>query len=296
MKKILSIPLPLKLSLSFLICLVIAVFLEKILFGIILQIFFGLSLGVIGFILMFLLYSNSRIKTSYIFIAFFSFCFSVSLGAIWEVFKYFLAVVFKLEIGIFGFNYTVWGLVFTMIGAFIASTSGYFYIKYKKNSPLHKLAAVFTRRHPNFFSDYEDSPGFNQNLINKGESEALEFKSTLRTNLHTKSIDNKMEHEVMKSITSFLNTDGGTLLVGILDNGEISGIEKDLFSDNDNFYLHFTNLLKDHIGPKYLPYIKSRMIPIEDRTILKVDYGSSDKEVFLKSDKLEEFYVRAGGI
>ena len=121
-----------------------------------------------------------------------------------------------------------------MIGAFIISTSGYFYIKYKKNGSLYKLAAIFTYRNPNLFSDYEDSPNFIQNLIKKGESESLEFKSTLRTNLHSKSVDKKMVHEVMKSISSFLKTDGGTLLIGVLDNGEISGIEKNLFCDNDS--------------------------------------------------------------
>lgn len=52
--------------------------------------------------------------------------------------------------------------------------------------------------------------------------------------------------------------------------------------------------MKDYIGPEYLPYIKSKMVPVEDKTILKVDYGSSDKEAFLKSENLEEFYIRAG--
>lgn len=89
-------------------------------------------------------------------------------------------MVYKLEIGIFGFNYTVWGLVFTMIGAFIISTSGYFYIKYKKNGSLHKLNAIFTYRHPDLFSDYEESPNYIQNLIQNVESEALEFKSTFK--------------------------------------------------------------------------------------------------------------------
>jgi predicted HTH transcriptional regulator len=98
----------------------------------------------------------------------------------------------------------------------------------------------------------------------------------------------------MKSITSFLNTDGGTLFVGVLDNGDISGIEEDAFKDTDNFYRHFSNLVKDRIGPEHLPYIKTKVVPIENKTILKVDCNSSDKEVFLKTDKLEEFYVRAG--
>jgi len=293
-EKILAISLPMNFCIPYLSSLVLAVFLEKLFAGLVLQIFLGMVLGMIGFILLFLLYSNSRIKTSYIFIAFFSFCFSVSLGTMWEVFRYFLAVVFSLEIGSFSINNTVWGLVFTMIGASIASTAGYLYIRHKKNGSLHRLAAAFRRARPRLFSDYEKSPNYIQELIKMGESEAVEFKSTLRTNLHTKKFDKKMEHAVMKSITSFLNTDGGTLLVGVSDAGKISGIEEDAFKDNDNFYRHFTNLVKGHIGSEYLPFIKSKVIPIEDKTILKVDCNPSNKEVFLKSEDFEEFYVRAG--
>jgi len=111
MEKILAILLPMNFCIPYLSSLVLAVFLEKLFAGIVLQIFLGMVLGMIGFILLFLLYSNSRIKTSYIFIAFFSFCFSVSLGTMWEVFRYFLAVAFSLEIGSFNINNTVWGLV-----------------------------------------------------------------------------------------------------------------------------------------------------------------------------------------
>jgi len=294
MEKVLSIPLPMKFWLPFLVCLVVAVFLEKLLFGIVLQIFLGMALGVVGFVLMFLLYSNSRIKTTHVFIAIFSFSFSVCLGAIWEVFRYLLAVNFNFEVGYFGINYTIGGLIFTMIGAAIASTSGYFLIKYKKNNPLQKLLTAFMTRHPRLFSDYEDSADYIRDLITKGESEGLEFKSTLRTNLHTNKTDKKMEHAVMKSITSFLNSDGGTLLVGVLDDGQISGIEKDSFKDNDNFYRHFTNLVKSQIGTEYLPFIRSKIIPLEDKTILKVNCNPSNKEVFLKNENNEEFFIRAG--
>jgi len=293
-EKLLSISLPMNFCIAYLSSLVLAVFLEKILAGIVLQIFLGMVLGIVGFILLFLLYSNSRIKTSYVFIAFFSFCFSVSLGAMWEVFRYFLAVNFSLEIGSFNIDTIVWGLVFTMIGAFIASTSGYLYIRYRKNGSLHRLAAAFRRARPRLFSDYEETPDYIRDLIKTGESEGVEFKSTLRTNLYTNKIDKKMEHAVMKSITSFLNSDGGTLLVGVTDTGNISGIEKDSFKDNDNFYRHFTNLVKSHIGSEYLPFIKSKIVPIEDKTVLKVDCNPSNKEVFLKSEDVEEFYVRAG--
>ena len=49
-------------------------------------------------------------------------------------------------------------------------------------------------------------------LIGGGESDAVEFKSTLRTNLHTDQRDNRMEHAVLKTLAGFLNSDGGTVV------------------------------------------------------------------------------------
>ena len=65
-------------------------------------------------------------------------------------------------------------------------------------------------------------------LIKRGENEKIEFKSTLRINLHTKEQDKKVENSVLKTIVAFLNSEGGTLLIGVSDCGEIIGIEKDI--------------------------------------------------------------------
>ena len=48
-------------------------------------------------------------------------------------------------------------------------------------------------------------------VVMNGESEAVEFKSTLRTNLHTGNKDPRMELAVLKTLAGFLNTNGGTL-------------------------------------------------------------------------------------
>ncbi len=293
-KKILSISFPAKFKIIFLIGLLFSVFLEKLLGGLILQFFLGMFLGFIGFVLMFILYSDSKVRTSYSLVALFSFCFSVSLGAVWEVFRYFLTILFDLRIGNFNINSTSWGLFFTIIGAFIASTAGYLFIKHEKRDLPNRLIAAFKRKNPKLFTGYENTPEHILDLIKNGESETLEFKSTLRINLHTKQPDKKVEHAVIKTIVAFLNSDGGTLLVGVSDKGGILGIEKDGFQNRDMFYRHFTNLIKNNIGNEYLPYIKSKLILINNVNILKIDCVKCKKEVFFKNEDVEEFYVRAG--
>ena len=131
-------------------------------------------------------------------------------------------------------------------------------------------------------------------LIKEEESEKIEFKSTLRTNLHTNQVDKKIENSVLKTIVAFLNSNGGVLLVGVEDSGKIVGVEKDNFQNNDKLNLHFTNLLKNRIGNQYLPLVDFILIKMEEGHVLRVDCRQSDKPVFLKMDGEEEFYIRNG--
>jgi Putative DNA-binding domain len=85
-------------------------------------------------------------------------------------------------------------------------------------------------------------------LIGSGETAAVEFKSTLRTNLHTGEKDSRMEMAVLKSIAGFLNSNGGTLVVGVADDGSPVSWERDGFPDEDKMSLHLINLLKDRLG------------------------------------------------
>jgi hypothetical protein len=66
-------------------------------------------------------------------------------------------------------------------------------------------------------------------LIAGGETRAVEFKSTLRMNLHTGQVDDKIQVSALKTIAGFLNAKGGTLLIGVADNGEVLGLDADGF-------------------------------------------------------------------
>ena len=59
-----------------------------------------------------------------------------------------------------------------------------------------------------------------EELIKRGESKTLEFKSTLRWSLKEDRQDDKgVTHAVLKTIAAFLNTEGGDLLIGVADDG-----------------------------------------------------------------------------
>ena len=67
-------------------------------------------------------------------------------------------------------------------------------------------------------------------LISKGENSELEFKSNLRWNKKTEKPDKNIELASMKTLAAFLNSDGGTLLIGIDDKGNIVGFNEDRFN------------------------------------------------------------------
>jgi hypothetical protein len=131
-------------------------------------------------------------------------------------------------------------------------------------------------------------------LVAQGENETIEFKSTVRYNLFTKSNDPKIEHQILKTIAAFLNTHGGTLVVGIKDDGEELGIEIDGFPNEDKLQLHVVNLIKDAIGPKFMYFVHLTIQPYKQKNVLVIRVYPSMSPAYLKEGKVEHFYVRTG--
>lgn len=131
-------------------------------------------------------------------------------------------------------------------------------------------------------------------LIRDGESERLEFKSTLRTNLETGETDKRMEKAVLKTIVAFLNTDGGNLLIGVDDDGEVIGADLHSFENKDKMGLHLTNLISSKIGNSFLPYISFNLVDFDDKVVIRVKCDPCPLPVFYKDGKTEIFFVRSG--
>lgn len=133
-----------------------------------------------------------------------------------------------------------------------------------------------------------------EKLILAGESANLEFKSTLRWNLHANRADKAIEHSVLKTVVAFLNSEGGSLLIGVEDDGNVIGNEADNFPSDDSFLLHFGNLVNDKIGKQFSGQIQWDLRELQGAKILRVDCAPSSTAVFLKVKDGEEFYIRSG--
>jgi len=133
-----------------------------------------------------------------------------------------------------------------------------------------------------------------EDLISHGESSTMEFKSTLRWNIKAKRDDKEMGLIVMKTVCALLNTEGGTVLVGVQDDGTIIGIDLDHFPNDDKYLLHFGQLLNNHIGPEFTAYIHYYVIASGDHIILRVDCEKSNTSVYLRDGDSEDMYIRNG--
>src|SRR5690606_16490493 len=131
-------------------------------------------------------------------------------------------------------------------------------------------------------------------LIGAGEGGAIEFKSTLRTNLHTGEKDPKIELMVLKTIAGFLNSKGGTLVIGVADDGAPVGLEVDGFPNEDKLSLHLINLLKDRIGGEHAVSVHPRFDDFEEVRVLVIDCEPAKTPVWVTDGAAERFFVRYG--
>jgi hypothetical protein len=89
-----------------------------------------------------------------------------------------------------------------------------------------------------------------------------------------------------------MNTEGGVLLIGVDDEGEIIGLGKDHFKTEDKFLLHWVNLVKSYLGAEFIPYMRSMINSVGEQRVLVVECLPSSKPVFFKRDNDESFFVR----
>ena len=132
-------------------------------------------------------------------------------------------------------------------------------------------------------------------LIKSGESEKVEFKSTIRWNLKANRQDKNIELAWLKGIVGFLNTNGGHMLIGVNDDGGmVDVVSNDKFPNEDKTLLNVNNLIKSHIGLEYSPFITTNCFQFDDKTIIVISCKRSSTPAFLEVNDEENFFIRQG--
>jgi predicted HTH transcriptional regulator len=91
----------------------------------------------------------------------------------------------------------------------------------------------------------------------------------------------------IKQIAAFMNSEGGKLIVGVEDNGNILDIEEDFqtFSDRknwDGWMQHLVNIVRKHIGTEYLEHIIVEALDCDGKTVARIRVQKSYKPAFVE--------------
>ncbi len=129
------------------------------------------------------------------------------------------------------------------------------------------------------------------------ETYAVELKSTARWNLREKRKDRRIEDAIVKTVAGFLNTDGGTLLIGARDDGRVIGLDRDLPlvkpRSADGLVNWLTTHLVNALKHPAVMRTRSRINAVDGRQLLRVDVARSSVPVMARmSDGREVLWVR----
>jgi hypothetical protein len=132
-------------------------------------------------------------------------------------------------------------------------------------------------------------------LVRKGESRRLEFKSSLRWDRRLSKVNKSLQDEVLQTLAGFLNSGGGDLLIGIADDGSATGIEADLASfkrgGEDAFMRTVGSLVADRIGAEFSPFIDLEIEGFDGKRVCRVHVEGASKPAYVDGSTL---FIRTG--
>lgn len=115
----------------------------------------GFLLGVLGFLLVYVLNQDERVDLSMKpgFVALFAFVFSVAVGAEWEIFEFAMDSFFGTNMQKSGLVDTMWDIIVDSVGALGIAVLGYGWVKTGRDSFLEDWIESFVRANPRLFGD-----------------------------------------------------------------------------------------------------------------------------------------------
>lgn len=143
-----------------------------------------------------------------------------------------------------------------------------------------------------------------EELIAQGENFGVELKTTLRWDVREQRVNKVLEDVILKTIAGFSNVEGGILLIGVNDNGEVEGLEPDYATvkggDKDGFELHLMNLVERAYGTEAATTgVKATFPVVDDKEICMVEIRPGNKPLYTETTdktgaKVMKFFVRRG--
>ena len=137
-------------------------------------------------------------------------------------------------------------------------------------------------------------------IIDAGENDKVEFKSTFKKNLETGKSDDVLKFSVLKTITGFLNANGGTLIIGYDEKNhrKILGLQEDYsiskWQDKDGFEKEFWDYLEANVPKSIIDkHINLKFEEINGKDLAVVSVKRVfDSPIYIEKNGKKNFYVR----
>jgi len=129
-----------------------------------------------------------------------------------------------------------------------------------------------------------------------GETEKVEFKASLRFDHGLRSVNRKLETAAVKTIAGFLNASGGSLILGVDDQGHAVGLERDFSTlrqpDRDGYQQYLMGVIKKRIGGDLCPFVHLVFTSVAGRDVCRVVVEPSRRPVYLEEEGAARLYLR----
>ncbi len=135
-------------------------------------------------------------------------------------------------------------------------------------------------------------------LIARGESSNLEFKSSFRWDLRENKLNRALEGVVLKTLAGYMNGNGGTLLIGVADDGKVLGLEQDYQTlkkpDRDGFEQVLMTAVATKLGGDACHSVQTVFTSMEEKEVCRVIVTPAHRPVYLRDGENPKLYVRTG--
>ncbi|WP_218958511.1 hypothetical protein [Thalassovita aquimarina] len=111
----------------------------------------ALGVGMLGFVLIFMMFQGDKYAAPPYAVALFAFCFAMAVGVLWEVFEFTMDSLLGTNMQKSGLLDTMGDLIVDGVGALIGAGSGWFYLKSRELGGLTGVIDEFVRRNPHLF-------------------------------------------------------------------------------------------------------------------------------------------------
>ena len=136
-------------------------------------------------------------------------------------------------------------------------------------------------------------------LLSQGEGPRLEFKSSFRWDLRKNQANKALEVVIIKTIAGFMNGNGGTLLIGVSDDGVITGLKPDYTllkkSDADGFEQALITVVSTNLGADLCQNLHIVFHAIDEEDICRIIIKPAPRPVYLNREGGPRLYLRTGG-